>query len=89
MLQQLADMLMAGADNHNDGVTKLVDQFYDILPHKEEHRVSDWTLRQVVGKQDMCQVRDLRLLIVLVINWPQTGVSKLKLGASIIYWYIS
>jgi hypothetical protein len=55
ILSQLTDKLLG---NHGDDMDKLIEEFYEVLPHKEQFKKSsDWTLREVIGKQDLCQVK--------------------------------
>ena len=53
ILAQLSSRLL---DNEDDSVDKLIEEFYEVLPHKDEYKTSNWSLREVIGKQDLCQV---------------------------------
>ncbi|XP_053376593.1 uncharacterized protein LOC123533425 [Mercenaria mercenaria] len=56
ILAQLTDKFLGHHSDRDDCVRKLIDQFYEVLPHKEDFRSYNWTLREVIGKQDLCQL---------------------------------
>lgn len=65
-MQQLANRFIEGADNYDETVKKLCDQYYELLPHKEAFKTDKWTLKYVIGKQDFCQVRIVTYLAILL-----------------------
>ena len=57
VLRQLGARLSQGYRDEDEGVRSLYKQFYEALPHREEHRKEGgWSLQDVVARQDLCQV---------------------------------
>ncbi|XP_060575380.1 protein mono-ADP-ribosyltransferase PARP4-like, partial [Ruditapes philippinarum] len=73
ILSQLTDKLLG---NYDDDMDKLIEEFYEVLPHKEQFKKSsDWTLREVIGKQDLCQLLSDIVAVSKATDWsPDTTV---------------